>query len=179
VELTYDGYRAPSLLQVPGAQQVVIEFNSLSKSYNMAGWRVGMAVGNQDAVATLGKLKSNIDSGLFLAVQAAATAALTGDQSWMAERNAIYRQRRDIVLEGLAAAGLKARTPQATLYVWARVPDGFTSAAFVDRLLSEQAVSVAPGDVFGVHGEGYVRVSVARSTERVQEAMERLQHLRL
>ena len=178
VELTYDGYRAPSLLQVPGARQVVIEFNSLSKSYNMAGWRVGMAVGNQDAVAALGKLKSNIDSGLFLAVQAAAAAALTGDQSWLAERNAIYRQRRDIVLEGLTAAGFKARTPQATIYVWAQVPDGFTSAEFAERLLSEQAVSVSPGNAFGVHGEGYVRISLARATERIQEAMARLQRLR-
>ena len=173
-EVTFDGYCAPSLLQTPGAEQVALEFNSLSKSYNMAGWRVGIAAGNRDAIEALGLLKSNIDSGLSLAVQAAAETALTGDQSWLVGRNAIYRERRDIVLAGLAAAGLEARTPQATLYVWARIPQGTTSAEFADELLSEQAVSVAPGHAFGAHGEGYVRFSLGQATERLQEAMERI-----
>jgi LL-diaminopimelate aminotransferase len=174
VDVTFDGYQAPSLLQVPDAHQVAVEFNSLSKSYNMAGWRVGMAVGNRDAVLALGRLKSNIDSGLFVAIQAAAEVALTGDQSWLAERNAIYQERRDIVLDGLAAAGLTAQTPQATLYVWARIPDGFSSADFADRLLTERAVSVSPGTAFGARGEGYIRISLGMATERMQEALDRL-----
>jgi LL-diaminopimelate aminotransferase len=174
VDVTFDGYQAPSVLQVPGAEQVAIEYNSLSKTYNMAGWRVGMAVGNQDAIAALGRLKSNIDSGLFLGIQAAAETALSGDQSWLAERNAIYSERRDIILESLVAAGLSALKSQATLYIWARIPDGFTSADFADQLLREQAVSVSPGTAFGKYGEGYVRISLGIATERIQEAMERL-----
>jgi LL-diaminopimelate aminotransferase len=176
-EVTFDGYRAPSLLQLPGAQEVAVEFNSLSKTYNMAGWRVGIAAGNAGAINALGKLKSNIDSGLFLAVQAAAEAALNGDQDWLAGRNAIYQERRDIILQSVAAAGLKARTPQATLYVWAQVPQGYTSVEFTDRLLQEQAVSVAPGIAFGTHGEGYVRISVGQATDKLREAMERLEQL--
>jgi LL-diaminopimelate aminotransferase len=177
-EVTFDGYRAPSLLQLPGAQEVAVEFNSLSKSYNMAGWRVGIAAGNAGAINALGQLKSNIDSGLFLAVQAAAEAALSGDQGWLAGRNAIYRQRRDIILESVAAAGLQARTPQATLYVWAQIPGDYTSIEFADKLLEEQAVSVAPGIAFGAHGEGYVRISMGRDTDKLREAMERLKRMR-
>jgi LL-diaminopimelate aminotransferase len=178
VDVAFDGYRAPSLLQVPDAHKVAVEFNSLSKSYNMAGWRVGMVVGNQDAVAVLGRLKSNIDSGLFLAIQAAAEVALTGDQSWLAERNAVYQQRRDIVMEGLTAAGLTAQAPRATLYVWAQIPRGFTSDEFTNRLLNEQAVSISSGSFFGLYGEGYVRISLGNATERIQEAMERLRRWR-
>lgn len=177
VDVTFDGYQAPSLLQTPGADQVAIEFNSLSKTYNMAGWRVGIAAGNAQAINALGKLKSNIDSGLFLAVQAAAEAALTGDQDWLVERNAIYRERRDIILQSLTAAGLQARTPQATLYVWAQVPEGYTSVGFADKLLEGQAVSVAPGIAFGTHGEGYVRISMGRATDKLREAMKRLERL--
>jgi LL-diaminopimelate aminotransferase len=172
-EVTFDGYRAPSLLQTPGALEVAIEFNSLSKSYNMAGWRVGVAAGNQGAVEALGKLKSNIDSGLFLAIQEAAEAALTGDQEWLVGRNAIYQERRDIVLATVRAAGLQARTPQATLYVWVQIPANFTSIEFADQLLNEQAVSVAPGSAFGAHGEGYIRISLGCDTEKLRESMER------
>jgi LL-diaminopimelate aminotransferase len=178
VDVTFDGYRAPSLLQVPNAHEVAIEFNSLSKTYNMAGWRVGMAVGRQDALAALGRLKSNIDSGLFLAIQSAAESALTGDQSWLVERNAVYQHRRDMILKGVTAAGLTAQTSQATLYVWARIPQGFSSFEFTDELLDQQAVSVAPGSAFGLQGEGFVRISLGQATERIREAMERLQQWR-
>jgi len=173
-ELTYDGYVAPSILQVEGAREVAIEFNSLSKMYNMAGWRVGMAVGNQQALEGLARVKTNIDSGIFRAIQDAAVEALTGDQSWLPERNAIYQERRDIILAGLAAVGIHARKPEASLYVWAPVPEGYTSDGFATRLLEEKGVSVAPGTVFGAHGEGYMRVSLGAATERIREAMERL-----
>ena len=173
-EVTYDGYVAPSLLQVPGAHEVAIEFNSLSKTYNMAGWRVGMAVGNAMAVSALARLKSNIDSGLPRPVQDAAVAALTGDQSWLVERNAIYRKRREIILAALADVGMPARVPQATLYVWAQVPAGMSSLEFTDALLEEQGVALAPGTAFGPHGEGYVRISVGAPTQRIREAMGRL-----
>jgi LL-diaminopimelate aminotransferase len=176
-EVTFGDYRAPSLLQTPGALEVAIEFNSLSKSYNMAGWRVGIAAGQQEAVNALGQLKSNIDSGLFLAIQEASEAALTGDQEWIVERNAIYQLRRDIVLDAVHAAGLEARTPQATLYVWAKIPAGFSSVEFADQLLSRHAVSVAPGSAFGAHGEGYIRISLGRETEKLREAMERLKRM--
>jgi len=173
-DLTYDGYVAPSILQVEGAREVAIEFNSLSKMYNMAGWRVGMAVGNQQALEGLARVKTNIDSGMFRAIQDAAVEALTGDQSWLPERNAIYQERRDIILAGLAAVGIHARKPEASLYVWAPVPEGYTSDDFATRLLEEKGVSVAPGTVFGAHGEGYMRVSLGAATERIREAMERL-----
>jgi len=173
-ELTYDGYVAPSIFQVEGAREVAIEFNSLSKMYNMAGWRVGMAVGNQQALEGLARVKTNIDSGIFRAIQDAAVEALTGDQSWLPERNAIYQERRDIILAGLAAVGIHARKPEASLYVWAPVPEGYTSDGFATRLLEEKGVSVAPGTVFGAHGEGYMRVSLGAATERIREAMERL-----
>jgi LL-diaminopimelate aminotransferase len=174
VDVSYDGYRAPSLLQASGAKEVAIEFNSLSKTYNMAGWRVGMAVGNAEAVEALGRFKSNIDSGLFPAIQAAAETALRGDQEWLVERNGIYEHRRDLILSGLKNMGLTARKPSATLYVWAKVPDGFTSAQFADRLLSECAVSLSPGSAFGSYGEGFVRISVGNATERIEEAVDRL-----
>jgi len=174
-ELAYDGYLAPSILQVPGAKDVALEFNSLSKSHNMAGWRVGMAVGNADAVAALARVKTNVDSGLFRPIQDAAVAALTGDQSWIEERNAIYARRRDIVLGGLAAVGLRAERPLAGLYVWAEVPAGYTAAEFANRLLEQAAVSLAPGTAFGNQGEGYLRISLGCATERIEEAMSRLQ----
>lgn len=177
-DLTYDGYVAPSILQVEGAREVAIEFNSLSKLYNMAGWRVGMAVGNRQAVEALGRVKTNIDSGIFRAIQDAAVEALTGDQSWLLERNAVYQERRDIILAGLAAVGIHARKPEAGLYVWVPVPAGYTSADFATRLLEEVGISITPGTVFGAQGEGYVRISLGAATERIREAMERLPDFR-
>ncbi|MCD6291201.1 MAG: aminotransferase class I/II-fold pyridoxal phosphate-dependent enzyme, partial [Anaerolineae bacterium] len=126
-DVVFDDYVAPSILQIPGAKEVALEFNSLSKSHNMAGWRIGMAVGNAVAVEALGRVKSNIDSGVFLGIQEAAIAALTGDQSWLKERNAIYQERRDIIVQTLNEVGLEAKAPQASLYVWPKVPKGYTS----------------------------------------------------
>ncbi len=173
-DVTYDGYVAPSILQVEGAKDVVLEFNSLSKSHNMAGWRVGMAVGNTQAVHALALVKTNLDSGIFRPIQDAAIAALTGDQGWLAERNAIYQERRDIMLAALERAGLRARKPKAGLYLWPEVPAGITSADFAGRLLAETGVSVTPGTAFGQYGEGYVRISLGQATDRIREAMDRL-----
>jgi LL-diaminopimelate aminotransferase len=176
--VTYDGYRAPSLLQVEGAKEVAVEFNSFSKTYNMAGWRIGMVVGNRTAIKALAQVKTNVDSGIFTAIQAAAVVALTGDQTWLEGRNAIYQERRDIILEGLAAVGIKARKPLATLYIWAEVPEGYSSAEFAEKLLTEQGVSFAPGSAYGQCGEGYLRISVGMATPRVREAMERLKRFK-
>jgi LL-diaminopimelate aminotransferase len=178
-DICFDGYVAPSILQIPGAKDVVLELNSLSKSHNMAGWRIGMAVGNPIAVEALGRTKTNIDSGIFLAIQEAAVAALTGDQSWLEERNAIYQERRDIIVHTLDEMGLKVARPQASLYVWPRVPAGYTSTGLATRLLDEAGVSVTPGITFGDHGEGYLRFSIGTPTDRVREAMERVRRLKL
>lgn len=177
-DVTFEGYVAPSLLQVSGASDVAIEFNSLSKTYNMAGWRVGMAVGSAYAVEALGRTKTNIDSGIFRAIQDAAVEALLGDQSWIEARNDIYRQRRDIILDSLAAVGIEADRPCASLYVWAKTPQGYTSAEFAAWLLDEVGVSVTPGEVYGPHGAGFLRISLGMSTERIQEAMDRLERAR-
>jgi LL-diaminopimelate aminotransferase len=174
-EVCFDGYVAPSLLQVPGALDVAVEFNSLSKAYNMAGWRVGMALGNATAIDALATLKSQMDTSQFTPIWQAATAALTGDQSWLEGRNAVYEARRDLVLEALASIGMAAPVPKAALYVWAPLPAGESSStAFCDRLLAETGVSVTPGVAFGAEGEGYVRISLGTSTERMAEAMQRL-----
>jgi LL-diaminopimelate aminotransferase len=173
-DICFDGYVAPSILQVPGAKEVALEFNSLSKSHNMAGWRLGMAVGNPVAVEALARVKTNIDSGPFLPIQEAGIAALTGDQSWLEGRNAIYQERRDIIVEALNRAGLKTETPKASLYLWARVPAGRNAAEFANWLLDETGVSITPGTAFGAHGEGFVRLSIGTATERVREAMGRI-----
>jgi LL-diaminopimelate aminotransferase len=173
-DITFDGYVAPSLLQIPGARDVTLEFNSLSKTYNMAGWRVGMAVGSPTAVEALARTKTNIDSGIFRPIQDAAVVALTGDQSWLKERNRIYHERRELILETLREAGIQVGRSQASLYLWATVPEGYTSAEFATRLLEEAGVSISPGSYFGSHGEGYLRISVGMSTNRVREAMERI-----
>ncbi len=174
-DVCFDGYVAPSLLQVPGAADVAVEFNSLSKSHNMAGWRVGMAVGNATAVAALLQMKSNMDSGIFLAVQDAAVAALTGDQSWIEARNGEYQRRRDALYEVLVRdLGLEVELPAASLYLWPRVPAGYTSAEYADKILGATGVSLTPGSAFGAHGEGYLRISLGQTTERVMEAVDRL-----
>ena len=182
-DVCFDGYAAPSLLQVPGAKDVAVEFNSLSKSYNMGGWRVGMIVGNAEAIGALSRLKTNIDSGLFRAIQDAAVEALTGDQEWLSERNDVYAHRRDIVLRALPKAGMSADTPKGTIYVWAKIPSGYTIAvgnraeSFCNQLLDKAGVSITPGPAFGQQGEGYVRISLGQKTERIAEAMERLRNL--
>jgi LL-diaminopimelate aminotransferase len=173
-DVTFDGYVAPSFLQVPGALEVGLEFNSLSKTYNMAGWRVGMAVGNAMAVEALSRTKTNIDSGIFLPIQDAACVALTGDQTWLQKRNEIYQERRDCILATLKEIGIEANTPVASLYIWAKVPEGYDSGGFATRLLEQAGISITPGSAFGPHGEGYIRISLGMSTERIREAMERL-----
>lgn len=173
-DLTFDGYKAPSILEIPGARDVVLEFNSLSKTYNMAGWRVGMAVGGAEAVSALARVKTNIDSGIFRPIQDAAVLALTGDQSWLVERNAIYQRRRDAVLQWLPAAGLEARVPRAAMYVWARVPEGSTSQDYSLQVLEKTGVWITPGPTFGEAGEGYVRIALTLPEDLLREAGERI-----
>jgi LL-diaminopimelate aminotransferase len=172
--VTFNGYRAPSLMQVPGASEVAVEFNSLSKSHNMAGWRVGAAVGNRQALSALFRLKTNLDSSHFLPVLDAAVQAMTGDQAWLPARNEVYCRRRDLVLHTLRAMGLAAPTPSASIYVWSPVPAGWTSLDYVTAALEQAHVSLTPGTVFGAHGEGYVRISLTVATDRIAEAMQRL-----
>ncbi len=174
LEVCFDGFRAPSALEVEGAREVLVEFNSLSKSYNMAGWRLGMAVGNAAALKALYTLKSQVDTSHFRAALDAGAAALRGDQGWLEERNATYQERRDLVLDGLRAAGLRPNKPSAAMYVWAGLPDGTSAMDYCARMLEEIHVSITPGVAFGDVGEGYVRVSLATPTERVREAVERL-----
>lgn len=178
-DVCFDGYEAPSVLAVPGAKEVTLEFNSLSKSHHMAGWRVGMAVGNAVAVKALLQTKSNIDSGIFRAIQDAATAALNGDPAWMEERNRQYQQRRDMVLETVRAIGMEAETPKASLYIWAKPPAGYTSVAFADKVLLETGVSFTPGDAYGPSGAGWIRISIGQETALIEEAMRRLRSLPL
>jgi LL-diaminopimelate aminotransferase len=173
-QVTYNGYQAPSILEAPGAKAVAVEFNTLSKSHNMAGWRVGVALGNAQALQSLYRLKTNLDSGHFLPVMEAAIAALTGDQSWLLERNRIYQKRRDAVIQALHAIELQARVPKASLYIWCPVPPGWTSLEFATLLLEEACISLTPGTVFGEGGEGYVRISLTAPVERMEEAMQRL-----
>ncbi|MGE5619221.1 MAG: LL-diaminopimelate aminotransferase [Sphingomonadaceae bacterium] len=177
-DVTYDGYAATSFLQVAGAKEVGVEFHSLSKSYNMTGWRIGMMVGNASVVSALGKVKTNIDSGIFQAVQYAGIAALLGDQSWMAERNKVYQRRRDKVIEALEGIGIEAPVPKASLYIWAPVPEGETSLGFSLKLLNELAVWVTPGVGFGPSGEGFFRISLTTPDHRLDEALQRLKTLK-
>lgn len=174
-DICFDGYTAPSILQVPGAKDVAIEFNSLSKTYNMAGWRLGMAAGNPDVIDYLFTYKSQMDTSNFGPIFSAGVTALTGDQDWLLERNHVYQERRDLVVQGLRAAGLKLEVPKAAIYVWAQLPDRESdSIQFCSRLLEETGVSTTPGIVYGKHGEGYLRVSLGTATPRIREAMQRL-----
>jgi LL-diaminopimelate aminotransferase len=178
-DVCFDGYRAPSLLSVTGAKDIAIEFNSLSKSHNMAGWRVGVAAGNRMAIKALVQVKSNVDTGIFWPIQDASVAALGGDQQWIQVRNAVYQERRDMIHELLAGDWrLEVAKPLSSLYLWPHVPDGYTSAQFVEKVLLATGVSFTPGSAFGPHGEGYVRISIGQSTDRVVEAIERLRNLR-
>jgi len=176
-EICFDGYVAPSFLQTPGAMEVGVEFNSFSKTYHMAGFRLGYMVGNADAVDLLARILTNTDTGIFTAVQYAGLAALEGDQSWMSERNAVYARRRDLVVDAVNGMGLQAERPLASLYVWAHVPEGYTCGSFCQRMLEEAHVSLAPGVAYGPHGEGYVRFSLTNSEERLAEAMERMRRV--
>jgi LL-diaminopimelate aminotransferase len=174
-ELGFDGYVAPSFLQRPGAKDVAIELFSMSKAYNMTGWRVAFAVGNAQAIKALGTVKSNIDSGVFTAIQDAAIEAMLGPQDDVAQMSALYQRRRDIVLPALAKIGMEARTPKGTIYIWAKVPEGYTSAGFAEKVLEEANVIVAAGTAYGPYGEGYVRMSLATPDERLEEAVSRME----
>ena len=178
-DVAYDGYRAPSFLKVPGAKDVGVEFHSLSKTYNMTGWRTGMMVGNAIAVEALGRVKTNVDSGIFDAVQIASIAALDGDDSWIEQRNARFQGRRDAVIATLGRMGIEAPAPKASLYVWAPVPGGHKSVDFSLRILDDAAVWVTPGVGFGINGEGYFRISLTVPDQRLIEALERLERVRL
>ncbi|MCG0276944.1 MAG: LL-diaminopimelate aminotransferase [Thermanaeromonas sp.] len=173
-EITFDGYRAPSFLATPGAKEVGIEFNSLSKPYNMTGWRLGWACGRADVIEALGRLKSNLDSGVFQAIQYAGIAALTGPQDSLEEARRVYRSRRDLVVEGLNSLGWRLTKPLGTFYVWAPVPPGYTSESFAETLLDKAGVIVTPGNGYGHYGEGYFRIALTISEERIKEALERI-----
>lgn len=176
-EVAYDGYRPPSFLQVPGAKETGIEFHSLSKTYNMTGWRLGFAVGRAEVIEGLGKVKSNIDSGVFNAIQYAGIAALDSDQSCVAANCRIYQERRDLLVAGLRRLGYEVEAPKATFYVWLPVPTGFTSAQFTALLLEQAGIVTTPGNGFGAPGEGYVRLALTVGKERLEEALARLARL--
>jgi LL-diaminopimelate aminotransferase len=173
-EITFDGYVAPSVLQVPGAMDVAVEFGSLSKTYNMTGWRLGYVVGNREAIEALGTLKTNLDSGIFDAVQRAGVAALTGPQDHVGAMREVYRRRRDTVVSAFVEAGIPVRPPLGSIYVWVPVPSGQTSGGFAEELLDRVGVVVAPGTGYGAHGEGFVRVSLTVADDRLAEAMRRI-----
>ena len=173
-EIAYDGYRAPSFLEIKGAMEVGIEMHSLSKTYNMTGWRIGMAVGNEEILAGLGRVKTNVDSGIFNAVQRAAITALSGPQDCVKNACATYQERRDVLVAGLRSLGFHVAAPQATFYVWMPVQD---CMAFAAKLLSETGIVVTPGVGFGPGGEGYVRFALTRPVARINEAVERMRGL--
>jgi len=174
-EMTYDGYKAPSFLNVGGAKEVGIEVHSLSKTYNMTGWRLGFAVGNRDILAGLGKVKTNVDSGAFEAVQEAGTAALSGSQDCVREMNRIYKERLDALLAGLTELALAVKTPKATFYVWTHVNG--SSSDFATMLLEKAGIVATPGIGFGEYGEGYIRFALTQPVDRINEAVERMHKL--
>lgn len=174
-DVAYDGYRPPSFLEVPGARDVGVEFNSLSKTYNMTGWRIAMVVGNATLVDALMRVKSNLDSGAPQAIQRMAIAAMLGPQDAVDEHNRVYQRRRDRLVPALQRLGLRVSPPRATLYVWAGLPSGVRSVDYAERLLEETGVVVTPGVGYGAKGEGYVRLSLTIPDERLEEGVRRLE----
>ena len=173
-EMGFDGFRPSSVLEIPGAKEVTIEFHSLSKNYNMTGWRIGMAVGNAEAVGALATIKSNIDSGAFKAIQYAGIEALNGPQDCIDEHNKVFGERRNVLYDGLTSLGWKFEKPKATFYMWVPVPKGETSASFAEKLLEQCGILVVPGNGYGPSGEGYVRFAVTIPQERIAEAIGRM-----
>jgi LL-diaminopimelate aminotransferase len=173
-ETTYDGYVAPSFLATPGAKEVGVEVFSVSKGYNMTGWRCAAILGHADAIQTYWRLKTNVDSGLFEAIQVAGAAAIAGPPEPLAEMNAIYTRRRDLVVSALGAIGVDVTPPKGTIYVWAPVPEGHTSTSFAETVLEEAAVVVSPGSMYGPSGEGFFRISLTTPDDRIEEAVERM-----
>jgi LL-diaminopimelate aminotransferase len=178
-EIAYEGYRAPSIFEVEGARECAVEFHSLSKTFSMTGWRVGFAVGNAALIGGLGKVKTNVDSGVFQGIQEAAITALESGEETLRQYCAIYQERRDLMVAALRGLGLACDPPKATFYIWAEVPKGYTSASFSERVLKEAGVVITPGSGFGSSGEGYVRLSITLATERLKEAADRIKTLKL
>ena len=179
-DLCYDGYEAPSILQVEGAKDVAVEFFSMSKSYNMPGWRVGFCCGNKELVGALARMKSYLDYGMFTPIQVAAITALEGDQSCVAEINALYKKRRDVLCKGLNAADWPVDTPKATMFVWAKIPACYAemgSLEFSKKLLAEASVAVSPGVGFGEYGEGYVRFGLIENEHRTRQAIRNIKRM--
>ena len=175
-EVAFDGYKPISFLEIPGAIDVGLEFHSLSKSYNMTGWRVGTAAGNREMIDALMVVKSNLDSGIPNAVQYMGIEALKSSEEEIGKRNLIYQSRRDRVVASLNSIGLRVDPPRARLYVWARIPDGFTSAEFAELILEETDVVVTAGNGYGPSGEGYIRLSLTISEEDLDEGLKRLEN---
>lgn len=173
-EMYFDGRRPVSFLETEGAKEVGVEFHSLSKTYNMTGWRIGYAVGNRDIIGGLANVKSNLDSGVFQAVQEAAVVALDTGDSVLNGIRSVYQERRDALYEGLKGAGLNLEKPGATFYLWARVPEGFDSSGFSEHLLEKAGVLATPGNGFGLNGEGYIRFALTVSVDRIEEAVDRI-----
>ena len=178
-EICFDGYRPLSLFEIPGAEEVGLEFHSLSKTFNMTGWRIGFAVGHPELIAGLGKVKTNVDSGVFQAVQEAAVEALHGGEEETRAACEIYARRHRLVADTLNTLGWSIKPPRATFYVWAPVPDGYDSIGFAGHVLDQVGVNITPGVGFGAHGEGYFRLSVTAPDSRLEEAMTRLRKLKL
>lgn len=176
-EIFYDGRRPSSFLEAEGAMDVGIEFHSLSKTFNMTGWRLGFAVGRAEVIAGLSQVKSNLDSGQFQAVQEAGITALESDDRLTAGLRTIYQERRDVLVAGLKNLGLEFETPSATFYVWIEVPQGYTSASFTAHLLEKAGIVTTPGNGFGAPGEGYIRMALTTTKERLAEAVDRLKHI--
>jgi LL-diaminopimelate aminotransferase len=177
-ETTYDGYVAPSFLATPGAKEVGVEVFSLSKGYNMTGWRCAAILGNAEAIQTYWRLKTNVDSGLFEAIQTAGVAALEGPSGPLERMNQTYTRRRDLVVSALREIGVEVATPKGTIYVWAPVPEGHTSTSFCELVLEEAAVVISPGSMYGPSGEGFFRIALTAPDERIEEAVERMrEHL--
>jgi LL-diaminopimelate aminotransferase len=177
-ETTYEGYVAPSFLATPGAKEVGVEVFSLSKGYNMTGWRCAAILGNVEAIQTYWRLKTNVDSGLFEAIQMAGVAALKGPSEPMERMNETYTRRRDLVVSALAEIGVQVASPKGTIYVWAPVPEGHTSTSFCELVLEEAAVVISPGSMYGPSGEGFFRIALTAPDARIEEAVERMrEHL--
>jgi len=178
-EISFNGYKAPSILQIPDAKKCAVEFQSMSKTFNMTGWRIAFIVGNENLINGLAKVKVNIDSGTSTAIQYAAIEALNSCQSYVQEQIKIYEKRREILISSLKSSGFQFKVPDATIYLWVHIPEGFTSESFVKYLIQEKKLIVSPGNGFGKHGEGFFRISLTSDDENIKKAAERFSEINL